>query len=214
MKGKDMNVSAEQLDAVETLALRLADEDKFINYFMTRYPHDADELIQLLAVSPKNATMFEVLALGKSEYYHYSYDEVEVYFAMVLTSKRMNFKEVIASEKNLMNSFGDASDWRNGYKSRIASIVIERGMAKKYGDSVYGWVDYDAHQKYSKAGGYKVAAIFNVQEDYWGEFEGTFVTEPVSRRHGYTIDVLLEDGTQTSIRYEAEAEVLMKEILS
>lgn len=209
-----MNASAEQISAVENTVLNFAEKDEYINSFLTRYPHDADDLIYLVASSPKNATLFEILDMGIKEHGHYSYDEIEIYFVAKLSTIRMNRQEVIASSKNLMNSFGDVSDWRNGYQAAIAEIVIERGMAKKYGDTHYGWVDYDLHMKYSKNGGYKVAAIFNVKEDYWGEFEGTFVTEPVSRHHGYTIDVLLEDGTQTSIRYEDKAEEIMKEILT
>lgn len=115
----------------------------------------------------------------------------------------------IACPDNLLNPAGrseklNAEGREDRYHRAVAEIVVANGRLMRIDESYYGWADWDGKKE-------KIVAAFDLKEDYWEEFVGTFATEEDSRS-GFTLNVLYEDGIFRKLRYEAEIGEIMREL--
>jgi hypothetical protein len=115
----------------------------------------------------------------------------------------------VARPDNLLNVAGRSEELtKEGRKDRyhraVAEVVIANGRLMKFDESYYGWTDWDGKKE-------KIVAAFDLTEDYWEEFNGTFASE-IDSRSGFTLHVLYEDGIFRKLRYEAEIGEIMREL--
>jgi hypothetical protein len=93
---------------------------------------------------------------------------------------------------------------KDRYHRAVAEIVVANGRLMRFDESFYGWTDWDGKKE-------SIVAAFDLEEDYWEEFNGTFASE-VDSRSGFTLHVLYEDGIFRKLRYEAEIGEIMREL--
>lgn len=110
---------------------------------------------------------------------------------------------------NLLNVAGRSEELTpvgrlDRYHRAVAEIVVANGRLMRFDESYYGWTDWDGKKE-------KIVAAFDLDEDYWEEFNGTFATE-IDSRSGFTLHVLYEDGIFRKLRYEAEIGEIMREL--
>lgn len=121
-------------------------------------------------------------------------------------------KEAIVSrEDNLLHAPNTAKPhWKDMFNHELAKLLVAKGTLMGYNRSIYGWEDWD--QRSVEGDKLKnVVAVFNVKEDHWGEFAGTFATDDDSRT-GFTAQVMYANGTFRDLRYEATLAQVMKEL--
>jgi hypothetical protein len=121
-------------------------------------------------------------------------------------------KEAIVSrEDNLLNAPDMTNPhWKNMFNHELAKLIAAKGKLMGFHRSIYGWEDWN--QRFNEGKQFKnVVAVFNVKEDHWGEFSGTFVTEDDSHS-GFNAQVMYADGTFRDLRYEATLAEVMTEL--
>jgi hypothetical protein len=115
----------------------------------------------------------------------------------------------IARPDNLLNVAGRSEELTHAgredrYQRAVAEIVVANGRLMRVDESYYGWTDWDGKKE-------KIVAAFDLDEDYWEEFNGTFASE-IDSRSGFTLHVLYEDGIFRKLRYEAEIGEIMRQL--
>lgn len=90
------------------------------------------------------------------------------------------------------------------YDRDIAAIVAAEGSAVDIKDDYYGWHDFNAKDE-------PIVAAFDLDEDHWNEFNGTF-NEDDDSHSGYSMTVLTESGEFRKLRYEANIGEIMRQV--
>jgi hypothetical protein len=118
---------------------------------------------------------------------------------------------IVSREDNLLNEPDKAtSNWKALFNYELSKLVVAKGKLMGFHQSIYGWQDWD--QRYAEGKEFKnVVAVFNLKEDHWGEFSGSFVTEDDSKT-GFTCHIMYADGTFRYLRYEGSLGDVMKEL--
>lgn len=114
--------------------------------------------------------------------------------------------ELIAGAANMLNTPASGSVWQLHYKHALAHAVVQHGSFMSMNASYYGWQDYELNVEKPK-----VLAVLNVQEDQWGEFEGTFVTSE-DEHTGFTAVVILEGNRCRKMRWETNISEAVREL--
>lgn len=120
---------------------------------------------------------------------------------------------LIAREDNILGWEGVAEDWRIGYQKSMSDTIVKHGLPARLYASYYGWADYDlvfAHQEGKHT--HPIVGVFDVQEDYWHEFNGTFCTDDDSHS-GMVAEVVFSNGTARKYRYEGSLGETMRHML-
>jgi hypothetical protein len=118
---------------------------------------------------------------------------------------------IISRKDNLLNAPDMINPhWKAMFNHELAKLIITKGKLMGYHRSTYGWEDFEQYLGVGRKSA-SVVAVFNVKEDHWGEFSGTFVTDDDSRT-GFTAHVMYADGTFRDLRYEATLADVMKEL--
>lgn len=125
----------------------------------------------------------------------------------------VDMSALIARDDNVLRWENSPEDWRIGYKKTMAETIIQHGLPAQLYASYYGWADYDlvfARQEGKHT--HPVVGVFDVQEDYWHEFNGTFCTDDDSHS-GMVAEVVFFDGTVRKYRYEGSLGETMRHML-
>lgn len=121
-------------------------------------------------------------------------------------------KEAIVNrEDNLLNAPDMTNPhWKAMFNHELAKLIVAKGKLMGFHRSIYGWEDWN--QRFNEGKQFKnVVAVFNVKEDHWGEFAGSFATDDDSRS-GFNAQVMFADGTFRDLRYEASLGDVMREL--
>lgn len=134
-------------------------------------------------------------------------DDAEARAVSAIIPYVVDKEKLLNREDNVMNA-GDSSDWRNGMNLALGRYIAEKGHPADFSDSPYGdGVIYDFDENPRPHG--DIVGIFNVKEDSWKIFEGTFAG--VSDTIGLKADFVYEDGHMTTKRLDKSfSEVLRK----
>jgi hypothetical protein len=118
---------------------------------------------------------------------------------------------IINREDNLLVEPDKADrNWKTLFNYELTKLVLSKGKLMGFHRSIYSWEDWN--QRYAEGEELRnVVAAFNLKEDHWGEFSGTFVTEDDSHS-GFTCHVMYADGTFRDLRYEGTLGEVMKEL--
>lgn len=117
----------------------------------------------------------------------------------------------VSREDNLLIAPDKANpNWKALFNYELTKLVVAKGKLMGFHRSIYGWEDWN--QRYAEGEELRnVVAAFNLKEDHWGEFSGSFVTDDDSRT-GFTCHVMYADGTFRDLRYEGSLGDVMKEL--
>lgn len=97
-------------------------------------------------------------------------------------------------------------NWQDTLNHRLAKLLIKKGSLMGFRRSIYGWHDVYGQELP------EIVGVFNVREDRWEEFTGTFATDNDSRT-GITGHVLYANGLMRDFRYEGNLSDIMQEIV-
>lgn len=193
-------------DQVEAIVLENMDEFPTFDDCPYHYGSMLTEAIEEVAKYPTQATIYHIL--DPDELSDHSSRRMYAEYVANLVKHRVNVPELAASPKNLLNAPEDDATWQDRYRHVMALFVAEHGQPVKLSNGYYGWVDFDYLQVNPKP---VVAVILNVKEDYWEEFEGTFVTD-VDSHVGVIADAIFMDGSQRRIRWEGDMSTIIRGI--
>lgn len=161
-----------------------------------------EEAISFLAeITPNNLTLDEVLKNNE--------DEVDHEYLDLVYPAWVDLDAVKARKDNILNKkIEDGNtDWRVGYEIDLANFIIKNGIPVSLNASYYGWGDY-RNEKLDVP----IVAAFNIKEENWHEFNGTFNTEDDSTT-GLSIDVVYENGASRILRYTGTLGSIMRKLL-
>lgn len=118
---------------------------------------------------------------------------------------------IIAREDNQLTAPDLTSpNWKAMFNYEFAKLIATKGRLMGFHRSIYGWEDWN--QRYAEGEELSnVVAVFNLKEDHWDEFDGTFATEDETHT-GFTAHVMYADGTFRDLRYEGSLGDIMKEL--
>ena len=166
----------------------------------------SDQIIDIalatLARYGNKVTIDEILEAEELEDYEGDrYECLMVHALTVLYSLWVDKHAIMNREDNLLGSQpvvpGEES-WKKDFRQAVLNLVLEKGQVIGFYASHYGWEDWE----FEKGPVPAVVAAFNLKEDWWQEFEGTF-TENKSKT-GFVVTVMYEDGIFRHIRFEGE----------
>ena len=113
---------------------------------------------------------------------------------------------VIARDDNLLMVEPEGKHWSVGYNQALARLIALRGTPMRLDHSFLGWEEYE-----DRAPGDYAVAAFNVKEDFWSEFSGTFVTSHDSFT-GMTADIVYASKYSRRVRMQGELGEIIREI--
>lgn len=118
---------------------------------------------------------------------------------------------IIARADNLLHAPDMTNPhWKAMFNYELSKLVVAKGKLMGFHRTIYGWEDWN--QRYANGEDLNnVVAVFNLKEDHWAEFSGSFVTDDDTRT-GFICNVMYEDGTFRDLRYEGSLGDVMKEL--
>jgi len=212
---KEIQATIEELEMVV-----LGDEFnniRFDDYFQTAM---LDVIVgEVAKISRRDLTFSEMLEeidddLVDTEFDNdFDYQERRVVEVLSLIYKHWaDFEAIESREDNVLRMADSPDDWKIGYQKSLANLIAVHGVPVSLTPSHYGWADYDLmSSEFNRTLRYKHIAVFNVKEDYWREFNGTFNTDDDSHS-GMVADVVYSTGISRKVRYEGTLREIMDKI--
>ena len=133
-------------------------------------------------------------------------DEDDPYFAehvRLISTLWQDYDYLISPERNLL-VHPEVRDWRLQLRQHLATLLELQGRIMTDDDRSFSWVHphfWDPKERPA------VLSVLTVEEDYWSEFDGTFV--PGSDHVGISGIVLLADHTVRKLRVETDLSELI-----
>lgn len=176
----------------------------WLNHSLYEYNAIVDVAIATLAQHNNKMTMQEILDeedLNSESLYESSLIRVmtEIYAFWV------DKKAIITRTDNMIDAPDEVS-WKPLFNHAVVNLILAEGRLVSFNANYYGWSDY-----YSELKNEDVVAVFNLKEDEWDEFEGTFVTQQDSHT-GFKCEVMFKDGTFRELRLEGDMGSIMRKI--
>lgn len=191
------------------------DMSRFDNHYMP--VHLETYIWGLAELERRDLTLNEVFeqiddSIIDSEFMNTSLDTITTVVLEELYKVWADYDAIVAREDNVLNWVNDPADWKIGYQKTLADLIAIHGLMVQLVPSHYGWVDYDLdYKRHENPVPDWPAAIFNVREDRWSEFNGTFCTDDDSHS-GMIADVLYSSGLSRKVRYEGSIGEIMKNL--
>ena len=219
MSKKNIDEMAEKLSNVV-----LSDDFIDVEFNYSFHPTMLDFIVQDMAeIEPRNLTFSELLNKMNDSlvdtyddyvYYSNNNDLQTLRIVEALYPHWYDKQGLIEREDNILNWQLDPDNWRIGYKKSLAELISSKGSPIALSASYYSWVDYDllAYSDFDKPVRDKAVAVFNVREDCWSEFNGTFNTDDDSHS-GMIADVVYSTGISRKVRYEGSLREIMNDLL-
>lgn len=188
-------------------------ENKYLNskvslYWLDRFsPKSCDEhlneIMSLIVSNSSNSTLSELATVSYEEEGMYLNRE-ERMTLRALYSLAVDKDAVIARPDNLLTEPDITAGWRPKFEHEAAKYIIKTGVPINDKTSLYNWTG-------SFPDGTTVLAAFNLHEDEWAEFGGTFGGDN-STHFGFSVEVLLSDGQFMEVRKETSISEFMREL--
>lgn len=193
-------------------------EDLFLNsnidtsWMDTTSRHSNDDQLVDIAIATlaqygNTIILADVIEVEELE--HYSYDArlirtLTQIYALWVDKKFITHR----SDNQLIEPQGEERNWKTLMDFEIAQLMTRKGKLMGHQRSNYGWEEYEWKGEKKRP---PVAAVFNLREDHWGEFVGTFASGDDSKT-GFTCHVMYADGEFRDLRYEGGLGEIMQEI--
>lgn len=98
------------------------------------------------------------------------------------------------------------ADWQVDYNKSLSKFVFEEGYPVPFLEDNFSRHDYDFNKSLLK----DPIGFFNIKEEYWSEFAGTFVDN--ENFVGVTVDVVSSTGVSQKIRVNKSLSEIIREI--
>jgi hypothetical protein len=197
--------------ALEDLFLSANLDMKWLdNSYSTREAQTVDVAIATLARYGNTVLLSDVFEAEEMDHGN-NWDARQMRAMTEIYAIWVDKEAIVSREDNLLNEPDmTAPHWKAMFNHELAKLIVAKGKLMGFHRSIYGWADWN--QRYAEGEDLKnVVAVFNVKEDHWGEFSGTFVTED-DTHSGFNAHVMYADGTFRDLRYEASLGDVMKEL--
>lgn len=202
----DKNLNTELIEKLELLVL----EDKVnIKTYAGMETKELDKAIsgaiEVLAELPRdNYTMNELLRYAREElacYFRmYDLSTIEAFYPHYV-----NIESVKNRPDNMLNK--NPENWVDRFNVAVAKMLSIYGVPMVLQDSQYGWAESTKKLPDPQT----VVAVFDVTEDHWGTFEGTFADN--SEQSGMSADVVYANGFSRRLRYEGSIMEIMQKLV-
>lgn len=172
-----------------------------------RYSQMVDVAIATVAKYHPADLLHEMLEAEEIDPVRYSSYDSDLAHTICVIHALWNYRGKIKSRPdNLLNPPADDAGWKDRFNREMAQQVISKGHLMRFNESFYGWEEYDHKEE-----GHEVVAAFDLQQDRWKEFNGTFNSEDDSRS-GFTLHVMYDNGKFRKFRYEADLGSIMRDL--
>lgn len=183
---------------VELTEIALDSELVDFNYICYGNP-PIDEAIQRIASVKDRSLTFNELMNVLSLSYRKNSD-------LVLTIDRLyphwvDLEAVAARVDNVLTM--TPADWKDRLNSVLAEVIVTNGKAVRLSANVDGWEEWNTEIEGSPV------AVFNVREDEWTEFNGTFNDDDDSHS-GISAEVIYTSGYSREFRVEGSLREFME----
>lgn len=172
---------------------------------------DLTSSVELVAGYNETATVFDITRDCDVDYTSRRYDDMLFAFINALTTIRLaqpNVQaQIIGAEDNLLNSPTEDAGWQERFNHVLASHLVENGIPVYWGDTYFGWEDYDFRKEMPNN---RIVVIKDIRMDHWDSFIDTEAGS--SHHYGYTAHAIYDNGKQHQIRWEGEATDLIRSI--
>lgn len=173
----------------------------------SRYSQMIDVAIASVAKHTPTTLLHEILEAEEIDPTRWGAYDADLAHTISEVHALWNYRGKIKSRPdNLLNPAEDNASLKDRFNRDVANLVISRGSLMRFNESFYGWEEYDNTEKDSH-----VVAAFNLKEDHWKEFAGTFASEEDSRT-GFSLEVMYANGKFRKMRYEADLGSIMREL--
>lgn len=177
------------------------------HHYDDRYSQMLDVAIATVAKYGRNELLHEILKAEEIDPTRYSsYNSDLAHTVAEVHALWNNTKAIKARPDNLLNEASGDTGWKDRFNRQVANQVIAKGHLMRFNESFYGWEEYDYKEK-----GHTVVAAFDLKEDHWSEFNGTFNSEDDSRS-GFSLHVMYDNGKFRKFRYEADIGTMMRDL--
>lgn len=169
-----------------------------------------ENALYIMAVSDNSLTFHEVLeGLDTKKNSHLRFVPTVPFVTMLgeFYSLHVDLEAIKARSDNLLTSVPTDDGWRSRFDRALAQLLAQEGKPVSLDSSFYGWED---HSKNPHEWGHMVG-VFDIQEDSWAEFAGTFAS---THDHftGITADVVYSSGYSRKARMEGTLGEIMRRL--
>lgn len=197
----------ENTETLENLFLNCKLDFSWLDSSYSRDGQIVDIAIATLAKYGNKVLLADVFKEEELEH-ESNYDAMIIKAITDIYSLWVDKKAIIAREDNLLNTPDMTNPhWKAMFLHEVSKLMTSKGKLMAHYRSSYGWEDYMRGADKLP----EVVAVFNVKEDYWGEFQGTFATDD-DEKTGFTAHVMFKDGSFRDLRHEAGISQLMNEL--
>lgn len=195
----------------EEMALKL--EEAYLNgkvkpiQFSRNHKGFIDDTIELLASLPsQNFTIHELVEYAEDNLY-IRFESSDISAIDAFYPYYVDLEAVKARPDNLLNMPTNIS-WVTRFHIAVAQMLLPvHGKPVKILDKTYGWEDDSAPMPEPR----DVIAVFNVQEDEWGDFTGTF--SGIEPKKGMSADFVYSNGYSRRLRFEGTIMEIMEKLV-
>lgn len=172
---------------------------------------DLTSAVELVAGYTETTTVFDIARDCDVDYTSRRYDDLLFAFIDALTTIRLKQPDVqaqiISAPDNALNEPASTATWQERFNHKLALHMVENGIPMYWGDTYFGWEDYNFRQRMPNS---RIVVVKDIRMDHWDSFVDT---EADSSHHcGYTAHVIYDNGKQYQIRWEGEATDLIRSI--
>lgn len=170
-----------------------------------RYSQMVDVAIATVAKYHPTELLHTILEAEEIDPVRWSSYDSDLAHTISVVHSLWNYRgKIKARPDNLLNPPSDDAGWKDRFNREMAQQVITNGHLMRFSESFYGWEEYDHKEE-----GHKVVAAFDLKQDHWNEFNGTFASEDDSRS-GFSLHVMYDNGKFRKFRYEADLGSIMR----
>lgn len=203
IKKNSVKITKENIETLENLFLSQKVDDNWLNDYRENSGQTVDVAIATLSQYNNKLTIKEICNNEELDN-ESNYDAALIRIMTAVHSLWVDKKAIIERTDNMIDAPTEIN-WKTLFNHAVVKLVLAEGRLMSFNASYYGWGDYN-----SKLKNEDIVAVFNLQEDYWDEFEGTFVTSQDSHT-GFKCEVMFNDGTFRELRFEGDmAEIIRK----
>lgn len=179
----------------------------------TRNEKILKSLIEDMVVFVGSSLSFsEILEVLKKEG-HYDFTRVEISFLNFSYLRIVDVEKVINRDDNACNVKGNSASWKDHMNKALAEEIAKKQTYTLGAENYYSPVHYDFFESkgISKKNVPTLIAAFNIKEDSWREFQGTYYYGD-DEKIGVSADLIFDNNTHYHARVEESFAALINKI--
>lgn len=187
----------------------MAGEVKQIIQFSPSHINHVDEAIETLASLPRRDFTIEELVEFAEEHFYIRFNRSDISAIDAFYPLYADMEAIASRPDNLLN-MGETDSWVTRFHMAVAKMLAVHGSPVKPVPSSFGWEDDYWAGETKLPSPEDVIAVFNVTEDAWGDFAGTFADD--DKKTGMSADFVYKNGYSRRIRCEGTIMEIMQKL--